>query len=510
MSTKRGLLLCACALVACVVTGTARAALEVGVTEDAGKSTGDAGASFFATLNDIGLKVNRVSINWDASNPTTIPGEADIASWLPQAQAAGIRIVFSVAPANAKDLTSGHGRMAEFGTFMTQLATRFPTVKDYVIGNEPNQPRFWQPQYAQGTGKPLAAAQYLPMLTAGYDALKAVDPTITVIGVGLSPRGNDQPFAKSNASRSPVRFLHDLGVAYRATKRTKPIMDELAFHPYPQPQQGAPTIRYAWPTAGLANLDRIKQAFWDAFNGTAQPTFAEPGNKAAKPLRFDLDEVGWQVAPLPSLVSMYTGVETPSLHPVSEQTQADYYSQIIRSLECDPSVRMVSFFHLVDETDLDRWQSGLERVDGSHRPSYDSVKQTIAQTGGNCLGNAVTWRHATGVILPTAAWGSLTRQPWNRRVWRFTASAGEESAYVAGLFKAGPSKTAITRRLAGGRPKPLLTAKGTIKATKKLVTFPVRKLAPGRYVYAIRMSATMNSKRISVLVSRPFAVGTRR
>jgi hypothetical protein len=508
LSSKRGLLLCACALVACVATGAARAALEVGVTDDAGKS-GDSGASFFATLNTIGLKVNRVSINWDASNPTTIPAEADIASWLPTAQAAGVRIVFSVAPANAKDLTAAPNRVAEFGTFMTELATRFPTVKDYVIGNEPNQPRFWLPQYSP-TGQPVAAAQYLPMLAAGYDALKAVDPTITVIGVGLSPRGNDKPSATSNASRSPVRFLHDLGVAYRATKRTKPIMDELAFHPYPQPQQGAPTIHYAWPTAGLANLDRIKQAFWDAFNGTAQPTFAEPGNKAAKPVRFDLDEVGWQVAPLPSLVSMYTGAETPSLKPVTEQTQADYYSQIIRSLECDPSVRMLNFFLLVDEQDLAHWQSGLERVDGSHRPSYDSVKQTIAQTGGNCLGKAVTWRHATAVILPTATWGSLARQPRNRRLWRFTASAGEEAAYVAGLFKAGPSKAAIAKRLAGGRPKPLLTAKGTIEATKKLVTFPVRKLTPGRYVYAIRMSATMNPKRVSVLVSRPFVVGARR
>jgi hypothetical protein len=506
LSGKRGLLLCACALVAFALTGAARAALEVGVTEDAGK-TGDNGASFFATLHDVGLTVNRVSINWDAANPATIPGEADIASWLPQAQAEGVRIVFSVAPANAKDLTSGHGRMAEFGSFMTQLANRFPTVKDYVIGNEPNQPRFWQPQYSPTTGKPLAAAQYLPMLAAGYDALKAVDPTITVIGVGLSPRGNDQPFAKSNASRSPVRFLHDLGVAYRAMRRTKPIMDELAFHPYPQPQQGAPTIHYAWPTAGLANLDRIKQAVWDAFNGTAQPTFAEPGNEAAKPLRFDLDEVGWQVAPLPSLVSMYTGVETPSLVPVSEQTQADYYSQIIRSLACDPSVRMVSFFHLLDETPLDRWQSGLERVDGSHRPSYDSVKQTIAQTGGNCLGKAVTWRHAPAVVLPTATWGSLTRQPRGRKLWRFRVSAGEEATYVAGLFKAGPTKAAIAKRLAGGRPKPLLLTKGTIKATNKLVSFPAHKLKPGRYVYAIRMSATMNPQRVSVLASRPFTVG---
>ena len=509
MSKTRGVLVCACALVACAVTGAARAALEVGVTEDAGK-TGDAGASFFATLHDVGLKVNRVSINWDASSPSAIPGEADIASWLPQAQADGIRIVFSVAPANAKDLTAGRGRMAEFGTFMTQLATRFPTVKDYVIGNEPNQPRFWQPQYSTTTGAPLAAAQYLPMLASGYDALKAVDPTINVIGVGLSPRGNDQPFAKSNASRSPVRFLHDLGVAYRASKRTKPIMDELAFHPYPQPQQGAPTIRYAWPTAGLANLDRIKQAVWDAFNGTAQPTFAEPGVTATKPLRFDLDEVGWQVSPLPALASMYTGVETPSLVPVTEQTQADYYSQIIRTLACDPSVRMLSFFHLVDETQLDRWQSGLERVDGSHRPSYDSVKQTIAQTGGTCLGKPVVWRHATGVILPTAAWGSLGRQPAKRRLWRFGATAGEEASYVAGLFKAGPSKAALARRLAGARPKPLLTAKGTIEAAPRVVAFPVRRLRPGRYVYAIRMSATMNSKRVSVLVSRPFQVGARR
>ena len=357
---------------------------------------------------------------------------------------------------------------------------------------------------------PLAAAQYLPMLAAGYDALKAVDPTINVIGVGLSPRGNDQPFAKSNASRSPVRFLHDLGVAYRTSKRTKPIMDEFAFHPYPQPQQGPPTIRYAWPTAGLANLDRIKQAIWDAFNGTAQPTFAEPGVTATKPLRFDLDEVGWQVSPLPALASMYTGVETPNLVPVTEQTQADYYSQIIRSLACDPSVRMVSFFHLVDETELDRWQSGLERVDGSHRPSYDSVKQAIAETGGNCQGKTVVWRHATGVILPTAAWGSLAPQPRNRKSWRFTAGAGEEAAYVAGLFKAGPSKAAIAKRLAGGRPKPLLTAKGTINATNRLVTLPPRKLKPGSYVYAIRMSATMNSKRVSLLVSRSFRVGARK
>ena len=432
MTRTRGLLLCACAVLACTAAGAARAGLDVGVTEDAGK-TADGGVSFFSTLNDVGLKVNRVSINWDAANPTTIGGQAEIAAWLPQAQAAGTRIIFAVSPQSANGLTKPPGTPAQFAAFVAQLATTFPTVKDYVIGNEPNQPYFWVPQYSDA-GKPLAAAQYLPVLAASYDALKAVDPTINVIGIGLSPRGNDQPFGKSNRSRSPVRFLNDLGVAYRASHRAKPLMDELAYHPYPQAAQGPPSIRYAWPTAGLANLDRIKQAVWDAFNGTAQPTFAEPGNTAAKPLRFDLDEVGWQVAPLPALASMYTGVETAATKLITEPQQATYYSDTITLAECDPSVRMLSFFHLIDETDLERWQSGLERADGSHRPSYDAVKQTIAQTHGNCPATPVRWRHVTGVVLPVVAWGSLKPQPLKRTRWSFGAGAGEEADFRAGLF----------------------------------------------------------------------------
>ena len=366
MTRTRGLLLCACAVLACTAAGAARGGLDVGVTEDAGK-TADGGVSFFSTLNDVGLKVNRVSINWDAANPTTIGGQAEIAAWLPQAQAAGTRIIFAVSPQSANGLTKPPGTPAQFAAFVAQLATTFPTVKDYVIGNEPNQPYFWVPQYSDA-GKPLAAAQYLPVLAASYDALKAVDPTINVIGIGLSPRGNDQPFGKSNRSRSPVRFLNDLGVAYRASHRAKPLMDELAYHPYPQAAQGPPSIRYAWPTAGLANLDRIKQAVWDAFNGTAQPTFAEPGNAAAKPLRFDLDEVGWQVAPLPALASMYTGVETAGTKLITEPQQATYYSDTITLAECDPSVRY-------------SWPTaGLANLDRIKQAVWDAFRGTAQPT----------------------------------------------------------------------------------------------------------------------------------
>jgi hypothetical protein len=228
-------------------------------------------------------------------------------------------------------------------------------------------------------------------------------------------------------------------------------------------------------------------------------------------LRFDLDEVGWQVAPLPALATMYTGAETTGTKLISEDDQASYYTDTIKLAECDPGVRMLSFFHLVDETQLDRWQSGLERVDGSHRPSYDAVKQTIAQTQGNCQTAPARWRHATGVLLPAVAWGSLAKaQPLKRKRWTFSAGAGEEAAFRAGLFKAGPSKAVLGKRLAAGRPKPLLAARGTIEARKRVVYFPSRRLKRGWYVYAIRMSATMNSKRASVFVSRRFRVGPRK
>jgi hypothetical protein len=500
-----GLLLGACAALACA-TG-ARAGLEVGVTEDAAKS--GTGAAFFATLSDVGLRVNRISVNWDPGKPTTIPGQAQIATWMPQAQASGTRIVFAVAPLNAADLTASPSAKAQFVAFVRQVAKTFPMVKDYVIGNEPNQPRFWLPQFIGS--KPVSAASYLPVLAGSYDALKAVDPTITVMGLGLSPRGNDQPSAKSNRSRSPVRFLHDLGVAYRVSGRTKPLMDELAFHPYPPPSQPSPDVGYIWPNAGLPNLARIKQAVWDAFHGTAQATFAEPGKSFARPLKLDLDEVGWQVAPLPTLANMYFGTETKGLVPISEQMQADYYRDTIMFTECDPAVRMLSFFHLIDELDLDRWQSGLERANGSHRPSYDSVKQTIAQTHGDCQDLPVTWRHITTVTLPVAAWGNLRKpMPLKRTRWSFKAGAGEEATFKAGIFKAGPRKAVLAKRLARGRPKPLLFAKGTIKAKSRVVYFPRRKLKAGRYVFAIRMSAAMNPKRVSVLVSRVFRVGRSR
>jgi hypothetical protein len=286
-------------------------------------------------------------------------------------------------------------------------------------------------------------------------------------------------------------------------------MDELAFHPYPSTSRDSVTTGYVWPNAGMPNLDRIKQAVWDAFHGTAQTPFAEPGKTFAKPLLLDLDEVGWQVGVLPALAPLYSGVENGPT--IDEATQAQIYGDLIKQAACDPTVRLLNFFHLEDELDLKTWQSGLIRADGSHRPSYDAVKAMIALTHGDCQAAITPWVHAPGVVSPFASWGSLSKPLKSKRSrWSFLARAGEEATFRAGIFKAGPAKAVLGRRLATGRPKPVLSATGTIKAKGRVVYFPIRKLKPGRYVYVIRMVSTMNPQRSTVLASKTFRVGSSR
>jgi hypothetical protein len=507
---KKAWVVFCCACVALVVCARASANVSFGITEDTG-ALGDP-TLFYSTLNDLGATENRIAISWDPAHPTAIPNQAALDVWIPQAAIRGVRVILAVSPAHPRDVTASPATIAQFAAFLAQLGRTYPGVKDFVVGNEPNQPRFWQPQF-DPAGKPASGVAYEPLLAASYDALKGVDPAINVIGIGLSPRGNDNPFAKDNVSISPVRFLHDVGVAYRASKRSKPLMDELGFHPYPNQNNDPPLKGYPWPKAGIPNLDRIKQAVWDAFNGTAQPTFAERG-KPAPPhaMLLDLDETGWQVAIPASLQKLYSGTE--SVTPIDEGTQAQYYADIVRFVSCDPSVRSLSFFHLVDEQDLDRWQSGLMRLDDSKRPSYASVKNAIAQTQGRCALTPPGWLHTTTVTGATVAFGFLARRSARNTIWRFRATAQEDATYVAGIFKIGRSKLSpVARRsvlhaLASPRARPLLRSTGIIKAyASTLVKLQRHGLKRGGwYVYGIRVAGAMNPLRANSYVSRPFRV----
>src|ERR687888_1148733 len=371
---KRATAALACAFVALAFAGAA-SSTTFGVADDAGKYADDGGAGFFSMLNDLGMTENRIAVFWDPANPTTIVDQAFLDRSVPQATRRGIEVIFAIYPLKARELVDTPNGIELFAQYAAKVAERYPYVRKMICLNEGNQPRFHQPQF-DDAGNGISGLVQEQAMAACYDALKAVDPGIDVIGFGLSPRGNDDFDAPSNVSHSPIRFLAEVGEAYRKSGRTKPIADDVSIHCYPNQNTDAPSVGYLWPKVGCVNLDRFKQAWWDAFHGTAQPLFREAGDTGPGPyVRIFVDEVGYQARVVPDKASLYTGSENVPL--IDETTQGQYYAQLIALMACDPDVALLNFFHAVDETSLAAWQSGVVLPDGTRRASFDQVKSAI-------------------------------------------------------------------------------------------------------------------------------------
>ena len=297
---------------------------------------------------------------------------------------------------------------------------------------------------------------------------------------------------------SPVRFIAGAGAAYRASGRTRPIMDDFGFHPYPQNSTDTVTKGAQWPNASVANLDRIKQALWDAFHGSAQPT-VEDG------LGFRVTEVGWQAAVPPSSMGSYTGAENVETAP--EDMQAEIYGSLIRLLECDSQVSDVLFFHLIDESSLEGFQSGLMRADGSARPAYGAVKQALADTGGKCTGTPTVWHHTTTVVGASLTWKQYKFSNWA------TATVSEDVKIVSGVVrvpgKGRVSRNAIARALAdGGVPQVQAMQQSVLKAYwNQLIKVPKKGLVKGTYVPAVQLSSVLAPERTVLFVGPRFRVG---
>lgn len=351
---------------ACV--GPALAA-DIGANDDTGKFAEDGGSAFFERMTAIGLKQTVMTVRFVPGEPDTIQGKAFLDKAVPEAARQGLKVVFAMYPYPPRALTRTEAEVRAFADYVTVVARTYPQVRQFVIGNEPNQPAFWRPQLSK-TGVVLSAPSFGRYLAATYDALKQVDADITVVGVGLSPRGNDKPGARSNLSTSPVRFLGALGAWYRKSGRTEPLMDGLAFHLYPRAATDSLLRRYDWPNAGYADLARVKQAFWDAFHDTAQPTTVEG-------LRLYLNEAGWQVDT--TGFDGYAGVENVPV--TTEKKQAAVYGELVRRVACDSDVAEVNFFGFYDDaTRGSGFQAALHRVNGTPRPAAASVTAAIAKT----------------------------------------------------------------------------------------------------------------------------------
>ena len=461
------------------VLASGAAAADVGANDDTGKYSADAGAAFYSEMAGLGLRQAVVTVRWLPSDPLALTERPLLDLTVAAARATGIRVVFATYPYPPREIQAGLARPEAFGAWLAELAQRYPDVRQFVVGNEPNQPAFWRPQFARS--RQLSARAFGPFLAAGYDALKGVDPSIVVVGVGLSPRGNDRPDAKSNVSTSPMRFLAALGSWYRSSGRERPLMDGLSFHPYPNRATDSLDRGYPWPNAGFVNLDRVKQAVWDAFSGTPQETTLEG-------LQLYLDEVGWQVDTAGR--EGYVGAENVAV--TDEQTQAEVYGDLIRRAACDPDIAEVNVFGFRDDALRTGFQAGLYRVDLSARPSALAVRSAIDERGC-AAGFTPAWRPVRAVL---GARRPVWRVAGNRIDVGVTAAEGATARVC--LLAGSHTLSSARRLLASRRARAAMCVVGAVEANRWTTLSVPRD--PGPQTLAVTLAAEVNASRETTVV----------
>jgi hypothetical protein len=404
----RSLIAFGCLLTALLVPAHAVASdrMYMGAAEDEGRNADpDVAMAKMQLAKAAGFDTIRITAIWKPGE-SAVPSDelAALQSIGAAGEFLGIRIVATIMNFGNSTTPLTATARTQFARFSADLVRKVLGIREYIIGNEPNLNRYWLPQF-DPNGEDIAAPAYVLLLARTYDAMKAADKRVFINGGSVSPRGIDRA-GTGRDTHSPTAFIRDMGTAYRALKRKRPIMDGFAFHPYGENSSTPPTYSHASGTSlGLADYGKLVTLLGQAFDGTAQK-----GSRL--PIVYDEYGVDSQIPDGKS--QLYNGREPATTKPVSESVQATYYREALQMAACQPNVRGFLIFHVTDETDHNRWQSGVYYADGTPKSSRPFVKQTMSQIrsgavdcGEPPVGSANDgWSRATPAEIAAAAKGS--------------------------------------------------------------------------------------------------------
>jgi hypothetical protein len=411
-----------------------------------------------------------VTSTWEPGLTEPTPHEASVLGNVAAAAGLhGVRVFVSIYHAGSRTTPLTPAAQAEFAAYVAVIPTIDPTLRDVIVGNEPNLNRFWMPQFAlDGSG--VSAAAYLALQAATYDAVKEVAPDTTVWGGALAPRGVDKPFTGRDTI-SPTRFIREWGEAYEASGRTEPVMDGFAFHPYGTNSSGAVDLPPADPDhLALIDQDKLVRLLGKAFNGTGQ---------IGSGLPILYDEYGIESIVPAEKAEHYTGTEPATTRPVAEPAQAAAYVQALRLAYCQSNVAGVLLFHSQDEPGLAGWQSGLYYPDGAPKASLEPVRATLDAIATGALGQCAL------AIKPVVAFAPAAR--------RISLRCNRDCVYRARLVRLPAGSVTAWKN-------------GRLTAGKRLSFVLGPKVAPGQYKLSVTFVHATRPGTVVVRASSPFSV----
>jgi len=307
----------------------------------------------------LGAPFTRITIPWRRGE--VAPGRL-ARTYLLRARAAaslGQKVVIAVynnASQAPRDATSRR----QYCRYVRAAVAGLPYMSAVVIWNEANSPRYWP--------RSAGPAAYEALLARCYDVLHAYRPSVNVID-------------STAAHYDPAQFIRDVGAAYRASGRVRPLVDTFGHNPYPENASEPPWATHPdTGTVAEGDYQTLVDALTDAFGGTAQPV-----PSAFWPRIWYLED-GFQTAVPHFLSHLYTGNENDPavLPPLGDGvSQASQLTAAISLAYCQPAVSAFFNFELVDERRLVGWQSGLMYASGVWKPSLYAYQQIAAAVTGH-------------------------------------------------------------------------------------------------------------------------------
>ncbi len=318
----------------------------------------------YANVQGAGFNWMRQQVQWAAMEPQKGNYGTDTTAQLDQfvsgANAKGLKILLSVV--KSPDWVGAQGglptKTQDFTDFMSFLTQRYKgKVQAYEIWNEEN--------YAVETGGKVNVAAYLPILKAGFQAVKKTDPTAVVVFGGLTPTGVNDPSIALN----DVEYLRQIYALNGG--EVKQYYDVLGAHP--GSNCNAPDASFPANPQGCD------------VNGDGKPDFANDNSFYFKRIldlrkvmedagegqtKMWLTEFGWTTA------NQAKGYEYGAF--VSEAQQAQY---LVRAIELGKSYPWMGVmfvwnlnFATITQPSDEKYPWGVLKGDWSPRPSYTALK----------------------------------------------------------------------------------------------------------------------------------------
>jgi hypothetical protein len=232
----------------------------------------------------------------------------------------------------------------QYAQALRLLVDLYPNIREVQVWNEPDLDAFWF-----GTVR-----DYVRLVAVVHDRLRGT--FVRVLGPGFSPGGwldaRNTNFGLSDLALEVARF-------YRSSRRTRPLLEGIALHPY-----------WGYGREKTAMAAAYLNATW---KGLPQAT-------PRRGLRFWWTETGRDsTPPMCELGLYYDGSDRWRPSTTSPEDQAARVRMIATRARTDPYVAADFNYELDDDPNLSRWQSGLFYVSGEPKPAFYAFQTAIRQ-----------------------------------------------------------------------------------------------------------------------------------